>query len=143
MSAVANRADAMRRLKGLIKKETLQILRDPSSISIAFVLPAILLLLFGYGVSLDAKHVPVAVVVENPTRETASFTASLSNSDYFAPRLLPDRQAANEAVIAGEAKAIIVLRSDFARRLFSSTGAAIQVIVNGTDANTAGSSPAT
>jgi len=138
MSPVANRAGAMRRLKGLIKKETLQILRDPSSISIAFVLPAILLLLFGYGVSLDARHVPVAVVVENPTSETASFTASLANSDYFTPRLLSDRQAANEAVIAGEAKAIIVLRSDFARRLFSPTGAAIQVIVNGTDANTAG-----
>jgi ABC-2 type transport system permease protein len=51
---------------------------------------------------------------------------------------MPDRRAANEAVIAGDAKAIIVLRSDFARQLFSPTGAAIQVIVNGTDANTAG-----
>jgi len=137
MSAESSRASALRRLKGLIRKETLQILRDPSSISIAFVLPAILLLLFGYGVSLDARHVPVALVVENPTSDTASFTASLSNSDYFTPLLMPDRQAANEAVIAGEAKAIIVLRSDFARRLFSPTGAAIQVIVNGTDANTA------
>ena len=72
------------RLRGLIRKETLQILRDPSSISIAFVLPAILLLLFGYGVSLDAEHVPVAVVIENPTNETASFAASLVNSRYFA-----------------------------------------------------------
>ena len=101
------------------------------------MLPAILLLLFGYGVSLDAKHIPLAVVVENPSSETTSFTASLLNSDYFAPRLMAGRAAADQAMIAGDVDAIIVLRSDFARRVFSPTGAAIQVIVNGTDANTA------
>ena len=125
------------RLRGLIGKETLQILRDPSSISIAFVLPAILLLLFGYGVSLDAKHVPVALVIENPTSETSSFAVSLINSPYFAPAVMRDRHAAEEALIAGDADAIVVLRSDFARRLRSPAGAAIQVLVNGTDANTA------
>jgi len=138
MNSRPGNRSAMRRLKGLVRKEALQILRDPSSISIAFVLPAILLLLFGYGVSLDARHIPLAVVIESPSSETASFTASLLNSDYFTPRLMTDRATADEAVIAGEASAIIVLRSDFARRLFWPTGAAIQVIVNGTDANTAG-----
>jgi ABC-2 type transport system permease protein len=125
------------RLRGLVRKETLQILRDPSSISIAFVLPAILLLLFGYGVSLDAKDVPVAVVIENPTNATASFTASLANSRYFAARILRDRHSAVNALVAGEVDAIVVLSSDFSRRLRSPTGAPIQVIVNGTDANTA------
>ncbi|NIA15093.1 MAG: ABC transporter permease [Nitrospiraceae bacterium] len=125
------------RLAGLIRKETLQILRDPSSISIAFVLPAILLLLFGYGISLDATNVPVALVIENPTTETSSFAASLVNSSYFAAAIMRDRHAAEEALIAGNAAAIVVLRSDFARRLWSPAGAPIQVIVNGTDANTA------
>jgi len=125
------------RLRGLVRKETLQILRDPSSISIAFVLPAILLLLFGYGISLDAKHVPVALVIENPTTETSSFAVSLINSPYFAPALVRDRRAAKEALVAGDADAIVVLRSDFSRRLRSPVGAPIQVIVNGTDANTA------
>ena len=47
---------AMRmRLRGMIRKESLQVLRDPSSIAIAFVMPLVLLLLFGYGVSLDAR----------------------------------------------------------------------------------------
>ncbi len=133
----ARSGSSMRRLRGLIRKEALQILRDPSSISIAFVLPAILLLLFGYGVSLDAKHIPLAVVVENPSSVTASFSASLLNSDYFAPRLMVGRGAADQAMTAGDVDAIIVLRSDFARRVFSPTGSAIQVIVNGTDANTA------
>ena len=56
------------RLRGLVRKEFLQILRDPSSIAIAFLMPVVLLLLFGYGVSLDAEHVPVALVVEQPER---------------------------------------------------------------------------
>ena len=55
------------RLKGLVVKETLQILRDPSSLLIAFVLPVLLLLLFGYGVSLDANPNRNALVVEYPT----------------------------------------------------------------------------
>jgi len=68
------------RLRGLLRKEMLQILRDPSSIGIAFLLPLILLLLFGYGVSLDARAVPVALVVENPSPEAASFTGAFADS---------------------------------------------------------------
>ena len=56
------------RLRGLVRKEFLQIVRDPSSIAIAFLMPIVLLLLFGYGVSLDSEHVPVAIVVEQPGR---------------------------------------------------------------------------
>jgi drug efflux transport system permease protein len=125
------------RLFGLVRKETLQILHDPSSISIAFVLPAILLVLFGYGVTLDAKHVPVALVVESPSSETSSFAISLINSPYFAPVVMRDRHAAEKALVAGDADAIVVLRRDFARRIWSSAGAPIQVLVNGTNANTA------
>jgi len=126
------------RLFGLVRKETLQILRDPSSILIAFVLPAILLLLFGFGVSLDAKHVPVALVIETPTTETSSFAVSLIDSTYFAPAIMRDRRSAEEALVAGDVDAIVVLRSDFGRQIRSPAGAPIQVIVNGTDANTAG-----
>ena len=55
------RGGGLMRLKGLVRKEFLQIVRDPSSIAIAFVMPIFLLVLFGYGVSLDADHVPVAL----------------------------------------------------------------------------------
>jgi ABC-2 type transport system permease protein len=125
------------RLFGLVRKETLQILRDPSSISIAFVLPAVLLLMFGYGVSLDAKNVPVALLVENPTEATASFADSLINSPYFAPLVVRNRRAAERALIAGDADAIVVLRSDFGRMVRAPAGAQIQAILNGSDANTA------
>jgi ABC-2 type transport system permease protein len=125
------------RLRGLIRKETLQILRDPSSISIAFVLPAVLLLVFGYGVSLDARNVPIAVVIPDPTKETSSFAASLGSSRYFATTIMRQRRDAEQALISGDVQAMVILQSDFSRRIWSPTGAPIQVIVNGTDANTA------
>ena len=71
---------ARMRLRGLIRKEFLQIVRDPSSIAIAFLMPIILLLLFGYGVSLDSEHVPVALVVEKASADTADFTAGFEQS---------------------------------------------------------------
>ena len=74
---------ALMRMSGSIRKELLQILRDPSSIAIAFLMPFVLLLLFGYGVSLDAEHVPVALVVEQPDAETASLVGSFMASRYF------------------------------------------------------------
>ena len=50
------------RLFGVLRKETLQILRDPSSIILALVMPMVLLVIFGYGVSLDAEHIPMVLV---------------------------------------------------------------------------------
>jgi drug efflux transport system permease protein len=125
------------RLTGLLRKEALQILRDPSSIAIAFVLPLVLLLLFGYGISLDARRVPIALVIENPTAETESFAASFAQSPYFDPLALRQRRVAEAALVAGEVSAVVVLRSDFSRRVRDSRGAPIQLLLNGTDANTA------
>ncbi|HJZ55137.1 MAG TPA: hypothetical protein VKE74_09275, partial [Gemmataceae bacterium] len=67
---VALKPGPLRRVAGLIRKESLQILRDPSSFLIAGLLPLLLLFIFGTGVSLDLRRVPVAVVVEAPTPET-------------------------------------------------------------------------
>jgi len=125
------------RLRGLVRKEFYQILRDPSSIAIAFLLPVFLLLIFGYGISLDAEHVPVAVVVEQPDGDTASLAARFSGSSYFAPVFLRDPGEAENALRERRVNAIVRLREDFSRRLRRPDGAPIQLIVNGTDANTA------
>ena len=126
-----------RRIRALLRKEFAQIRRDPSSLQIAFALPLLLLLLLGYGMNLDAENVPLAVVVENPSGETERFYASLANTRFLKPRRLPDFAAAERALIAGRVSAIVVLRADFSRRLTDSGEAAIQLILNGTDANTA------
>lgn len=127
-----------RRLGGLIRKEWLQILRDPSSIAIAFVMPVVLLLLFGYAVSLDARHVPIALVVDQPSALTAGFTGNFAESQWIEPRSFASMAEAEQALMAGRVDAIVHLRADFAGDLLDGgTPAPIQVIASGVDANTA------
>ena len=105
------------RLRGLLRKEFFQILRDPSSIAIAFLLPVVLLLIFGYGVSLDAEHVPIALVVEQPSADTASFTGGFQQSRYFEPVFSATCARPSGADGRAAWMAIVHLRSDFARQL--------------------------
>ena len=130
-------AAARMRLIGMIRKESLQILRDPSSIAIAFVMPVVLLLLFGYGVSMDARQVPLAMVVEQPDATSASLVGAFRRSEYFDPQLFESIQAAQKAFDLRKVFAIVWLRNDFSKRLLSQGDAPIGVIVNGVDANQA------
>jgi ABC-2 type transport system permease protein len=130
-------AAARIRLLGIIRKESLQILRDPSSIAIAFVMPLVLLLLFGYGVSLDARHIPLAMVVEQPDANSASLVGAFRRSDYFAPRVFDNIQTGQQALDRRDVSGIVWLRNDFSARLLARGDAPIGVIVNGVDANQA------
>jgi len=128
---------ALRRLRGLMRKEFVQIRRDPSALAVAFILPAVLLLIFGYGVSLDARNVPLALVVQRPDALTASFSSQFYHSPYFRPRQFRTIQEAEQALASREVDGIVWLRSDFTRRAHSAGAAPIGVIVNGVDANNA------
>ena len=133
----AARGGSLMRLRGLVRKEFLQIVRDPSSIAIAFLMPIFLLTLFGYGVSLDADRVPVALVQDAPSRDGADFLASLRGSHYFATRDAASMAEAERALREGKVNGIVRLPADFPRRLRQPGGAPIQVLVSGVDANTA------
>lgn len=133
----AQRGGALMRLRGMVRKESLQILRDPSSIAIAFVMPVALLLLFGYGVSLDAQHIPLAMVIERPDANSASFAAAFQQSEYFSPRRFDSIQDAEQALRERQVDGIVWLRGDFSRRLLAAGDAPVGVILNGVDANQA------
>lgn len=124
------------RLRGLVRKEFLQIARDPSSLAIAFFMPLFLLFLFGYGVSLDAKNVPVAVVAEHRDADSAAFTAALQGSPYFRVYPMGSLPEATRAMLAGKVNAIVRLRANFAAGVRGPRPAPIQILVNGVDANT-------
>jgi len=128
--------DRWRRLRGLVRKEFLQIARDPSSIAIAFFMPLFLLFLFGYGVSLDADNVPVAVVAEQHDSDSAEFTAALQGSRYFRVYPMEGLPEATRALLAGQVDAILHLRANFAAGLQGPGAGRIQILVNGVDANT-------
>ena len=131
------RAGFFLRLRGIIRKEWLQVVRDPSSIAIAFFLPLLLLLLFGYGVSLDSKNVPIALVVEHPGTQSLSFSGGLYHSPYFIPLAMGSIQEAEMALRQSKVDGIVWLRHTFDRDYLHKDSPPISVIVNGVDANTA------
>ncbi len=125
------------RLWGMVRKEMWQIVRDPSSISIAFIMPVVLLYLFGYGVSLDAKHVPVGIVAEQPDLVTQSLQDSFARSEFFRPVSFNSIQAAQQAMNERRIQGIVWMRNNFSANLQAGLQAPINVIVNGVDSNQA------
>lgn len=132
------RAAGLRRLGALLRKEAYQIVRDPSSILIAFVLPFILLFLFGYGVSLDARETPIGVVIESPTPDARELAAGFQASRYFKVKLGWDTRQFEESLVLGRLRGIVVIPANFTAALKGrGTPPRIQVIVDGSEPNTA------
>lgn len=127
-----------RRFRALVVKETIQVFRDPSSILIAFVLPLILLFLFGFGVSLDSTRIGIGLVLEDTSPEAQSLAAGFTNSRFFRTEIARDRHAVEEALVAGDIRGIVVIPMDFSARLNrAGAQAPVQVIADGTQPNTA------
>lgn len=124
----------LRRTGSLIRKETRQIVRDPSSISIGIVLPVVLILLFGYGLSLDVTNVPVAVVLEDPSPTATDLAASFQLSHYFDVQLMTSMPRAEDLMLRRVVDGVIRIRPDFSRAL-NLGNAEVQVLVHGVDAN--------
>ena len=125
------------RLRGILRKEVLQILRDPSSIALAIVLPLVLLFIFGYGLSLDAENVPIAVVLKDNGSAARDLAARFDQSSYFKTSHLTSMAQAMDLLNQRRVDGIVHLQSDFSSRLFSRNLSPVQVIVNGIDANRA------
>ncbi|MBN9261994.1 MAG: ABC transporter permease [Hyphomicrobium sp.] len=136
-AATESRRASARRLVALMRKESLQIIRDPSSILIAFVLPAVLLFLFGYGVSLDTVQTRVGLVIETQTPLTQDLAASFQASRYFDVAIARDRRAFEEDLVLGRVRGIIIVPATFTTDFAGQKNPTIQVIVDGSDTNTA------
>lgn len=133
----ALRRGRARRVLALVRKESFQIIRDPSSILIALVLPLILLFLFGYGVSLDTTRTRVGLVLEETTPVTLDLAASFQNSRYFAVTIGRDRREFTSDLVQSRIGGILVIPSGFTADLSAARHPAVQVIVDGADPNTA------
>ena len=134
---MVERGSRRMRLAGFIKKETIQILRDPSSLLLGIVMPVVLLFIFGYGVSLDPKNVPVAMVLQDSGPEARELAARFELSPYFKPQTVYSVAEAKEMVDSGEVDGILIIRSDFSAQLAKKFRAEVQLVLNGTDANRA------
>jgi ABC-2 type transport system permease protein len=127
-----------RRLWALMRKEAIQIITDPSSILIAFILPVILLFIFGFAVSLDTTRLRIGVVLEERTPESENLLHSLRNSRYLDVTVSFDRAALEKEMVAGRLRGLLVIPVDFSRRLhFANDPAPLQIIADGSEPNTA------
>lgn len=127
-----------RRLRALCVKETRQILRDPSSGIIAFLLPLVLLVIFGYGINLDATGVRLGVLDEDGGADSVAFVAKLSGSPYFRVTVAHDRATLDRLLEDGDVRGYVALASDFSKKLDRPDATApVQVITDGTEPNTA------
>jgi ABC-2 type transport system permease protein len=129
-------SEKLRRIRALTLKETRQILRDPSSIAIGVVFPLMMILLFGYGLSLDITRVSVAMVDEDASSESAALIGAFRLSPYFGVTVVHSMAEAKKLVQNRKADGALLIPSDFSRR-WHSGDAEIQILVNGTDPNQA------
>jgi len=126
------------RLIAVAKKEFVQILRDTRSLFIVVVMPVTLMLLFGYGVNLDLKKLPVYVYDCDGSQQSQDLLKHFQSSEYFhVARVVNDYSALTRALDDGHAKMGIVIPWDFSRRLAGGGPVEVQALIDATDDNTA------
>ena len=129
---------SFRRLRALCRKETWQILRDPSSNLIAFVLPVVMLLIFGYGINLDSTAVNVGLVLEDKSPEARRFADNLYGSPYFVVHTAETRAQIEQALTDGKVRGFVVVPVDFSEKIKRPTDTALLLVVaDGSEPNTA------
>ncbi len=125
------------RMRGILRKEMLQILRDPSSIALAIVLPMVLLFIFGYGVTLDAENIPIAVVLEESGGAARELAARFDLSPNFDVLRTSSMAGAAKMMDEHRIEGIVRIQEDFSSRVTVGGAAPVQVLLNGVDANRA------
>jgi ABC-2 type transport system permease protein len=122
----------------IAKKEFFHIYRDPRSLGLVILMPALLMLLFGYAVTLDVKKVSMAVLDRDRSQESLNFIQRFSASPYFNLRYaVQSEKEVKRLIDQGEVKMGLVLPWDFSKTIKAEKIVPIQVLIDGADANTA------
>jgi len=126
------------RLVAIARKELIQIWRDSRSLGIVLVMPLAMMLLFGYGVNLDMKHIPVCVFDREGSQQSQDLLKRFQSSEYFnVVRVVDNYPALVRAIDSDKARIGLVVPHDFSERLRTGETASVQAIVDATDDNTA------
>nr|WP_199041709.1 ABC transporter permease [Dyella sp. ASV24] len=124
------------RMAALIRKEVRQMVRDRSNLAVGLLLPIALILLFGYGLSLDVEHAPIAVVMGDTSPPARDVYAAFQGTPYLDPHWAGSMQDAERRMLAGDLDAIVRVPPNFSRRV-ASGDARVQLLLNGIDSTTA------
>ncbi len=126
------------RLLAIARKEAIQLRRDVRSLVLAFVLPMVLLIFFGYAISYDVKNISLAVLDQDNTLQSRALIESFESSGYFTlVRSLSRYSEIDEILGRGIARLVVVIPPRFTTDLVSKRSAPVQLLLDGGDANTA------
>jgi len=129
---------SMTRLWAIARKEAIQLRRDARSLGLAFVLPVIMLILFGYAITTDVEHITTAIVDRDHTPESRALTSAFSESNYFMVRYTPATSEGVEDLIdLAKVRVVIVIPERFSADLKSGRAAPVELLLDGSDAKTA------
>jgi ABC-2 type transport system permease protein len=129
---------SFRRLKAVTKKELLHILRDPRSLALALALPLVMLLLFGYALTLDVDRIPTYIYDQDRTPQSRELIDQFRGSRYFQIReAISSYQAADRGIDKSTVLISVVVPRYYARHLLAGDEADVQLLIDGSDSNTA------
>jgi len=128
----------LHRLRAIARKEVLQILRDARSVGIVVIMPVAMMLAFGYGISLDVKHLPVYVFDREGSRRSQDLLKHFQASEYFKVlHTVNNYPALVRALDTGSSRLALVVPQDFSQRLNEGRPVSIQALIDATDSNSA------
>lgn len=126
------------RLWALVKKEFIHIIRDPRSLAMAFLMPLILLILFGYAITMDIKTLNLVVYDQDKSAVSRNYLEGFQASSYFSVVAAVENYAGARALLdQGKAHLALVIPPHFARDLEQGRTTQVQLLADGSDANTA------
>lgn len=126
-------------LKPIIIKEFRQIRRDPTSLGMLLVLPAALIILVGYALNFDVKHIPLAIYDQDKSPESRKFLERFKQTEYFDYSYdVSSYGEVEELFLEGKANVALVVPSNFAHQLVAGRNVNVQILLDGSDANSAG-----
>lgn len=127
-----------RKLWAVAKKELKQASRDPLTLAMLLGLPTMMLLLYGYALNFDVRHIPLAVQDRDKTARSRELLAAFTNSTYFdLVGELPGGADAAHITERGTARAILVVPEGFQSDLAAGAAGPLQLLLDGSDSNTA------
>ncbi len=127
----------MKILLALVKKELKQILRDPSSIVVAFVLPLISIVIYMYGINLDSVRVTMGIKNDDTNPEVTTLVKSFGHSKYVNLIIFDNEKDIESAVIRSKIKGAVIIPNDFSTKLARGQKADLMIITDGSEVNTA------
>ena len=126
------------RVRAITKKELIQISRDPFSLAMAFLMPVLLLFIFGYAITLDVDNLRTVIYDQDNSSESREFVSELTKSGYFK---LTEHASNPEEITAhldkGTSRIAVWIPLDFSQNLNAGRPAEVQFLVDGSDSNTA------